>query len=160
MTVAQEFESVFQEDCPECGWAAASRHTTAHDARCRRWQRACKELGYKPMPSAERREVRLEALEDFRATEDAEAKFEAGMRYLRAVYDRSVSAAIDDNRHLQHPTFAEYVRMLDISPVTDAVRDRFPYNEGHIASGYTTWEAPESRGRRRQFKYRPADGLH
>ena len=141
------------EDCPICGWDAATINTNVHRKRCSLWQRAIRVLDYSPMVRSEAEDVIDDASLQLKGEDDDNAHAELMIKLLRAFYDRSLGMAIDNNNALDHPPFQEYVAMLDLPILNESVvRGRFPLNEGHIAPGFTIWEPNGSKERRMQFR--------
>ena len=141
-----------EQDCPICGWSKHTINTETHHKRCRNWQKACDTLGYQPMVRVEARETMDEVRDVIDDVETNADRFEANIKLGRAMYDRSLGLAIDNRNHEEHPTFNEYIAMLDVPEFGELLRERFPYNEGHIAPGFTVWEPPGSKDRKMQFR--------
>lgn len=141
-----------EDDCPICGWSADTINTETHKKRCHNWQRATSNLGYEPMVRTEARELMQDARETLEDADSDKEKFDANIKLARALYDRSLGLSIDDRNHHDHPSFNEYVAMLDIPEFGAKIRERFPYEGGHIAPGYTLWEPPGSKERKIQFR--------
>ncbi|MEL6182379.1 MAG: hypothetical protein AAFS10_25710 [Myxococcota bacterium] len=117
------------------------------------WQRAIRVLDYSPMPRPEAEDVIENVRKDLRKTDDTQERSEAILTMLRALFDRSLGMAIDNNNALDHPSFSDYASMLDLPVLNDSVvRNRFPLNSGHIAPGFTIWEPSGSKERRMQFR--------
>lgn len=140
------------DDCPICGWDAATVHTQAHQDRCARWQRALRDLSYKPMVRAEAEQVAEAKLKDLAEIEDEEAQMEAAGKLARAFYDRSLGHAIDNNHHMEHPRFETYASMLDLDELPAVFRRIYPLQPGHIGKGFTFWEPADSKARRIQLR--------
>lgn len=141
------------QDCPICGWDAATINTNVHNKRCALWQRAIRVLDYSPMVRSEAEDIIYSVHDELKGVDDEQARSESLMSLLRALYDRSLGMAIDNNNALDHPSFTDYASMLDLPVLNDSLmRSRFPLNAGHIAPGFTIWEPSGSRERRMQFR--------
>ena len=141
------------QDCSICGWDAATINTNVHRKRCALWQRAIRVLDYSPMVRSEAEDIIENVRKEIKKVDDAQAESEAMMTLLRALYDRSLGMAIDNNNALDHPSFSDYASMLDLPLLNDSImRSRFPHNAGHIAPGFTIWEPNGSKERRMQFR--------
>ncbi|MBH22900.1 MAG: hypothetical protein CMH57_00300 [Myxococcales bacterium] len=141
-----------EDDCPICGWDAATIHTNIHRKRCRMWQRACKSIDYTPMTRPEAKVAIGDARENLDDADSKQEEVSAALELVRALYDRSLALAISNKNANDHPDYWEYVSMLDLPEIPQVLRTRFPYKEGHIAPGFTIWEPPKSKMRRIQFR--------
>ncbi len=141
------------EDCPICGWDAATVFTQVHEKRCRRWKQAIADMnGYQPTPRP-RVEVLIEELTQklAAADDDVEAVKIAGA-LMRAHYDRSLGHAIDNGHYKDHPDYDAYASMLDLQGLPEGFRHLYPHQPGHIAPGFGFWEPADSKSRRLQFR--------
>ena len=85
-----------------------------------------------------------------------EEKMKAAFVVMLAHFDRSFENAIQQRYTHQHPSFEEYIAMMDYtgvipSDVWQAICEKYGRNPGHIAPGCTDWFPPESESRKEQF---------
>ena len=83
-------------------------------------------------------------------------KMKAAFVVMRAHFDRSFEKAIERRYANKHPSFEEYIAMMDYTGVIpadvwQAICERYGRNPGHIAPGCTDWFPPGSKSRKWQF---------
>lgn len=107
----------------------------------KKYYEAVVELGYAPL--------QYHAREFLKRTADLNA-VEGALQWYRARFDRSLDAAIENGYWQEHPTFPEYIRMLDLPRVPQKIRDQIesifsPYIPDEIKRRDDYWYPPEIR---------------
>jgi hypothetical protein len=128
-----------------------------HARQHKKWQKAEETLHYLPRPYGQREAMKTVAHNLIQNGETEEQKIQGCMLLFRAHFDRSLFAAINKNYWKRHPTFEQYVTMMDYNEsvvpkkIMKKIRKKYPYKKGHIAQYYSYWFSPNSKDRKQQF---------
>ena len=130
-----------------------------HKRRHKKWQQVGQRLNYLPGSDEQREAMKTQAHRLIREGETEEQKIQGCMLLFRAHFDRSLCAAINRNYWKKHPSFEQYVTMMDYDEsvvpkeIMKKIRKKYPHKKGHIAPYYSYWLSPDSKDRQFQFSY-------
>ncbi|WP_025139587.1 hypothetical protein [Achromobacter sp. DH1f] len=123
-----------------------------HRAQHQRYEEVSLVRNYLPAQYAERERLKRQGYEWMRSANAAQQR-EGALAILLSHFDRSLDAAISDNRWPDHPYFEEYVQaaLADAGFIPASIRQRlieeFGVREAVMALGSTYWPAGVVRGK-------------
>ena len=127
-----------------------------HARRHKKWQQVEQTLHYLPRPYAQREEMKIQAYKLIHEGKTQKEKIQGCMLLFRAHFDRSLCAAIHNNYWKKHPSFEQYVTMMDYhesvvpEDIMKKIRKKYPHKQGYIAPYYSYWLCPDTTGRNQQ----------
>ena len=141
--------------CDLCGlWYMANHREDegVHRRSCGWWVAAVNALGHKPDRGHER-EAAKERGHDLLREADSQRRVLGAELVLRAWFDRSLVAAINEDYWRAHPTLPQYTAMMDLEgyfpeDVVAALRARVGRRTPGIANGASYWWLPVASRRR------------
>jgi hypothetical protein len=115
-----------------------------HEARHLEYEKAEYELGFLPAPYKIREANKKNAYKKLDTDNPASVKMDGALQLIRAHFDRSLESAIDGEYWREHPTFEEYVAMVNdynaIPPdIMNQIRNKFGKILGQINPGESYW---------------------
>lgn len=135
-------------ECDFCGLSFSTDcrdDINSHEARHIEHEKAHHALGYIPAPYRVREGQKKVAYSELDADNPLSVQVDGAMRLIRAHFDRSLETAINGGYWREHPTFDEYIAMIDdyvgtIPPeVMIEIRTRYGRTLGQIAEGKSYW---------------------
>jgi len=110
-----------------------------------RYHEVSEALGYVPAGLMDRERMKRNGREQALSTQDLETRLEGLLLALRGWFDRSLSSAIYGGYWRKHPTFGDYVSMIqdtlsgDYEELKAELKTRYGYSPGQIAPGGSNW---------------------
>lgn len=117
----------------------------AHKKRHLEYEKVENALGFLPMPYHKREKEKKKAYKELGVENPFATKKDGALRLIRAHFDRSLESAIGGGYWREHPTFEEYLNMLDeyahIVPmeVMNEIRGNDKKIVGEIDRGKSYW---------------------
>lgn len=144
--------------CPYCHLMyddSSSADSRKHNRRHRKYHEAETELGWLPKAYEVQEALKSRAHEKLRSS-DSDQQYSGALDLLHAHFDRSLEASIDRDDWRRHPTFSEYVAMMDYHPeivprnVMARLHAEYGRDSETIPIGESYWRPPRSNARKRQ----------
>lgn len=135
----------------ECSYCQLSFISTedddlkAHKLRHLEYEKAEHILGFLPAGHKEREKEKKEAYKELNSNNSFSEKMNGALRLIRAHFNRSLECAIIDEYWRNHPTFDEYLAMIDDytnlipSEVMHKIREKHGRILGQIEIGKSYW---------------------
>jgi hypothetical protein len=117
----------------------------AHRKRHEQVVEACDVLGYVPGNFVQRESLKRDGHELVHNGDSLEKRIEGVLLLLRGWFDRSLFDAIYGEYWRKHPTFDEYVAMIQdtlgsrYNELLPTLKDRYGYTPGEIEPGNSSW---------------------
>ena len=145
----------YSTECDLCGLLYMANHRKderAHRRACDRWMAAVGVLGHEPEHGHKRGATKGRG-HDLLKEVDPQQQILGAELVLRAWFDRSLEAAIDEDYWRAHPTLPQYTAMMDLEghfpeDVVAALRARVGRRTPGIANGASYWLPPVASRRR------------
>ncbi|WP_422136060.1 hypothetical protein [Endozoicomonas sp. ALD040] len=155
ITLHKKYIASLQEDqgsgmakCKYCGFtycADIADDLKWHEDRHLNYEKAVKALGYKPEGFVDREDSKEKAYSAIHSAFGLDEQINAALKVFRSHFDRSLERAIDDGYWKEHPSFDEFVAMMDYAPgvisekAIEVIREKYGRKEGHIPKGGSYW---------------------
>ena len=116
-----------------------------HEERHLMYEKAVRVLGYKPECRLEREDSKEKAYDGMRREVDLTEQIESALKLFRAHFDRSLETAINDGYWKEHPSFEQFIAMMDYSSglipekAMKSIRQKYGRIEGPIPKGLSYW---------------------
>ena len=110
-----------------------------------RYHEVSEALGYVPAGLMDRERMKRNGRKQALSTEDLETRLEGLLQALHGWFDRSLSSAIHGGYWRKHPTFDDYVSMIqdtlsdNYEKLKAELKTRYGYRPGQIAPGDSNW---------------------
>lgn len=110
-----------------------------------RYHEVSEALGYVPAGLMDRERMKRNGRKQALSTEDLETRLEGLLQALHGWFDRSLSSAIYGGYWRKHPTFDDYVSMIqdtlsdNYEELKAELKTRYGYRRGQIAPGDSNW---------------------
>ncbi|NUM36501.1 MAG: hypothetical protein HUU50_18320 [Candidatus Brocadiae bacterium] len=144
--------------CPYCHLEYDEKYDTGiHTRHHKKWQNIKQVLGYLPTSYDERESMKNQAHLLIFEGETAEQKFNGALLLFKAHFDRSLEIAINSNYWKKHPSFEQYIAMMDYAKTAipeetvKKIREKYGRIAGEIAPYQSVWYPPKSKDREKQF---------